>query len=534
MSATTVLMGSGPAAAADSQGHEFVELEISNTTGENIDIAARTSKDGSRGMTASEERNGIPAFPASTFESANGTSRNFAVDLVGDDDWAPYLGVFYKYDNFFSIQAASKSGTDKSQVSLTHKGEDRGRELPPLAIGESNTEAFSFSLEEQPNPSSGFDRKYRVVITKSATYKGDQFPSMEVQKLTGSSVARPVYKVTIPEVKRKFESLPADLKVSPYVIHGRGISPDSSQEIGKVLPVANPVVDRAEKTITYPKANFFFEYPEGYFPQYYLTVSDDAGGQQTQEISRAPGPPADLKQSAVTSISAAPATGDPVPANGVAQEGLKLKLVADGETVSPDHRADLNELYDYLYFRDANGELITGMYEGPSSGGYSAVSEAKGAYVNSLGGMQQASTESNRAYLSTTQRTAPTFRAELNVSGKRQSPETRVERADASDTVQGTASQGISLTQGIADTAVGAYHHHNGEKPEAALLTKYQTTAALSSLPLRQPYGGEFVSQNGWRIAHLSHSTRLDETPDVQTQLVNGKGTYVEVPRLRT
>ncbi|RPK60537.1 hypothetical protein EES43_17120 [Streptomyces sp. ADI96-02] len=109
-----------------------------------------------------------------------------------------------------------------------------------------------------------------------------------------------------------------------------------------------------------------------------------------------------------------------------------------------------------------------------------------------------------------------------------------MESGDATETVQGTARTGISLTKGFADTANGAYHHHNGEKPEAALLTRYMTTATLASLPLKKPYGGEFSTQNGGTVASLNHTVNLDGTPNVQTQLVNEEGTYVVVPNLAT
>ncbi|WP_206430074.1 hypothetical protein, partial [Streptomyces sp. ADI96-02] len=161
-----------------------------------------------------------------------------------------------------------------------------------------------------------------------------------------------------------------------------------------------------------------------------------------------------------------------------------------------------------------------------------AVSGTRGAYVNELGGVQQSSTENNRAYLSTTKATPTTVRAELNVSKTQQSPEARVERSDAADTAQGGAGSGVSLTKGIVDPADGAFHHHNGDKPEASLITRYPAIAALSSLPLSNPYGGHLVVQNSGTAAKLNQPEPFDPTSYVQTHLVNGVGTYVNLPSL--
>ncbi|WP_164493192.1 hypothetical protein, partial [Streptomyces sp. ADI96-02] len=191
MSAAVALSGAGAASASTTVAHNYVELEIVNSSGENLDLDAKTSKEGSRGETVSEARNGVPGLPASTFDSEKGAARTYAVDLVGENQWLVNVGLYSNYKNFFNIQAASKAGTDKSQVSLVHEGSvPETSNNVDLKKDNQNTDAFSFSLEEQSKPSSGFNRKYRLTISKSPTY-ADSAPSrsMDVKKLTGSSVA---------------------------------------------------------------------------------------------------------------------------------------------------------------------------------------------------------------------------------------------------------------------------------------------------------------------------------------------------------
>ncbi|WP_164493205.1 hypothetical protein, partial [Streptomyces sp. ADI96-02] len=85
-----------------------------------------------------------------------------------------------------------------------------------------------------------------------------------------------------------------------------------------------------------------------------------------------------------------------------------------------------------------------------------------------------------------------------------------------------------------ADPAIGAYHHYNGEKPEASLITRYGATAAPSTLPLKNPYGGYLAPENGGSIAKLNQPDLFAPTAHVQTQLVNSVGTYVSSPTLAT
>ncbi|WP_164493247.1 hypothetical protein, partial [Streptomyces sp. ADI96-02] len=312
LAAVSIPAGSDSASAVDTDAHKYVELEIVNATDENLDLDAKLSSNGSQGRTASKERNGIKPLPTSTFDSGKGARQSYALDFVGDYDWKEKIGFIYDYKNFLNVQAASPSTPGKSQTTLTHEGRVYGEaESKKVAVNASagNADPYRFTLEEQEQPASGFDKKYRLVISKDNIYDGNRSGFVpDVKRLTSSG--RAVYKVTVPERTQKLASVPADLKVGPYTVFGRGFDPTSGKEIGKVLPVGKPTLDQVNKTLTLPKATFFFEYPEGYFPQYYLTVLDEAGLGGTQELSRVPGPPAGLDQSAITAISAAPATGN--------------------------------------------------------------------------------------------------------------------------------------------------------------------------------------------------------------------------------
>ncbi|WP_164493164.1 hypothetical protein, partial [Streptomyces sp. ADI96-02] len=83
-----------------------------------------------------------------------------------------------------------------------------------------------------------------------------------------------------------------------------------------------------------------------------------------------------------------------------------------------------------------------------------------------------------------------------------------------------------------ADPTIGAYHHYNGEKPEASLITRYPAIAAITSLPLKNPYVGHLDLQNNAATAKINQPSLFDPTPAVQARMVNGVGTFVEIPSL--
>ena len=355
---------------------------------------------------------------------------------------------------------------------------------------------------------------------------------VDAKRLTGPVAAKPVYKVTMPQFQRSFDKLPTEVPVTAYTVSGKDAG-GSWREVGKLVPVGKPDVDRDKKLITYQEASFFFENTDG-APQYTeLKVSDGSSIDRTVNLATVPGPPADLSQTPITSITSAAATGLPVPGNGAAQEALKLKLTASGEVVNPDDRPDLARLYDYLYFRDSTGALVTGLYKSPADGGYTAVSGHRGAYVNELQTMQ-AGSDPQRFYLSTTAKTSPRIVAHLEVTKVQKQPgETTVTRSDPTATAQGSARSGISLSQGAADPKQGAFHHNNGEKAEATLLNRYEVHPALTSLPAKPAYTGQFVVENGGTSLHLNTIEHLNGTTNVDSYGVNSKGTYVTMNGLK-
>ncbi|MFD5988552.1 hypothetical protein [Streptomyces cyaneofuscatus] len=538
-SLSAVFLGAGTANATTTS--KPVELQVENRTTESVHAAIARNEDSDRGSVRSQDINGIPALPASEFELAPKSSTDsYSMELLGK--WNSFLEgnkavKKLSYRNHFAIQASFDQGLSKSQAHFSHEGdtslESESKKWPVSLSKESEDSDLVVSVEEKEDPAEGFAKKYKIVINERSAIESETPITVDVRKLTSSG--RAVYKATIPERTKRLTSIPSSIKIKPYSILGRGLDPSSGQEIGQVLPVGEPTIDHTNKTLTIPKVDFHFEHPEGYYPNYFLTVKDGAVVSNSTDVTRAPGPPVDLDQGAITNISAAPATGQPVTPNGVAQEPLKLKLTAAGETVSPDHHPELNNLYDYVYFRDSSGKLITGMYEERTTGGYSTVTDAKGSYINKMVGIQQSSNDANRVYLSTTKGTPNTFRAHLNVSKSQQSPEVRVERGDIAETAQGNASQGFSLTRQIANPAgAGSFHHFNGEKPDSSLLTRYSALAVFSSLPQKNPYSGNLTLQNNAATARIDQLDLFDTTPHIQTQLINAEGTYVSVPMLAT
>ncbi|MFF6984723.1 hypothetical protein ACFZAV_45530 [Streptomyces sp. NPDC008343] len=532
---SAVLAGAGYASAADTDSHQHVELEIANDTNEPLSLDAKFSTDKDRGRIGSKDRNGTQALPESTFEAGKGAVLKYAVDFIGDTDWKEAIGYIYDFKNYFNIQAAAKNSTAKSQVTLAHEGRVYGEgEANKMAVtGDdgNNRGDFSFNVQQQANPSSGFTKKYRLSISKDSPGTSDPLQG-SVTKLTGGAADKPVWKIRVSEHTKKFNHLPDDIEVPPISVMAGVIPGPAFSEVGKVVPTGKPKVDRSNNTVTFPESTFYWENPDG-GPQYtHLQFHSGTTPGPLLDLTRAAGPAADVSQRDVTSVEASGATGLPVTSNGVAQEALKVKISASGGTVSPDHRPELASLYDNVYFRDDSGKLITGMYEDSAAGGYTSVSATKGGYVNAFQSMQSSDTTPERFYLSTTKKTAPVVRAYLSVTKKQQSPEVRVERADAAEAVDGSGRIGIKSSRGITNPDNGAFHHFNGEKPAAAILTRYAALPTVASLPIKSPFSGHFAVQNSDSVAILNHFKDLELVKNLQTQLVSGAGTYVVVPNL--
>ncbi|WP_164493204.1 MmcQ/YjbR family DNA-binding protein, partial [Streptomyces sp. ADI96-02] len=269
--------GSQAAALADPE--QRLELEIVNDSDQDIDLRAYMSTDKGKGWTRGQEHSGLPALPSDKFTSESGKSKTYSVFFTGERGFEGMGQRITEFENFMNMQAESTFTSEKSQTTLSHKGkvyvEDASKNITVKA-DPANSDDFDFSLQEAGNPAPGFHKKYRLSVSSDPVNDGRASSfGLDAKRLTSSG--RAVYKVTVPERTQKLASVPSDLKISPYTVIGRGPHSSTSEEIGKVVPVGKPRVDHAAKTLTVPKATFFFEYPEGYFPQYFLTVLDEFG-----------------------------------------------------------------------------------------------------------------------------------------------------------------------------------------------------------------------------------------------------------------
>ncbi|MFJ8763226.1 hypothetical protein [Streptomyces cyaneofuscatus] len=517
--ALVVSSGSQALAVPTESRRQITELEIVNATGEDLDLKAFISNDADRGSVVSEERSGVPGLPKEEFSLQYGRMNSYAVDFVGDLEVG--RGIV-EFNNFLNLQASSVKNSMTSQTAVTHGDKIFTGNEPkiPVEATSSADQDYSFVAEKQDNPKDGFSKKYRLTIKKNFSQKNEEtaVDGFSIKRITGEAARAPIYKVTVGEVRKKYDSFPSEVDVDPIVV--RGATPNTAfAKLGDVIPVGKPTVDHAEKTVIIPKTSFMVENLQGLTQ---IQVALQSGHSWMSNLQMLPAPPAHLQQSAVTSMGLQSSTGSPVTANGVSQEALKLKLQAHGETVNPDHGPELNDLYDYVYFRDSAGNLVDGFYKPSAEGGYTSMSTSRGGYVNE---MQMAATAENRIYLSTTKPEDTTLRAHLDVSKSQQSPELRVEQSDPTEAVTGTVTGGVSLSDGIVSPADGAaFHHFNGEKPQGAIVTRY--LASSGNFPIKVPYYGLFNVRNMDSVAFLN-DTDLKDATSVESRFVSGSGTWV-------
>ncbi|MBV7696579.1 RICIN domain-containing protein [Streptomyces sp. TRM70350] len=351
--------------------------------------------------------------------------------------------------------------------------------------------------------------------------------SAKVTRLTGQALEQPVYRVDIPETSRVFDGgLPTDMPVSPYVVEGleKGSTGSVWRKKGDVLPISAPKVDRTAKRITYGAASFYFQNEAGKPEVTKLRISGAYRAEREVDFSTTKLPPDDLLLS--YGLKVTPATQQPVTANGLAQEPLKVKLTgADGRPISPDSQEAW--LYDHLYFLDGNHKLITNMFQ---DGSYTTVTTVKGAYVNTLPAIQAANDPV--AYLSTTVRpdspqsgitahldTSPIRRIEATVDN--------VPTKAAVTGAPGAAIPGIYPVKPAADPESGVlYSRGNGKTVNTGVLTRYDAVTALTDLPVRTPYLGYFVPHSGGTALRLNSEDGMGDTGYLDSGFVMTDGTF--------
>jgi hypothetical protein len=357
--------------------------------------------------------------------------------------------------------------------------------------------------------------------------------AVTAERLTGDFMQSSVYRITIPGYERSYSVLPPEIVVPGYRVRGRDAA-GTWTDVGRVVPVASPHIDRERQVVVYPEAIFYWENRPG-GDQY---AAFEIVGHRPIELADANQPPADLTQFPVTSLTAIGGTvvagGDPaVEANGVAQEPVNIKMKANGATVNPDDDPALNRLYDYVYFRDQGGDLVTNLYRSRAEGGYTSISPMRGAYVNEMQ-MAQASSSStyNRFYISTTRSTQTEVLAHLDVTAARTSSLLVVRSvAPRNGSVLGAATSGLTMAGGIKNPSDGAYHAFNGDQPAAALITRYDMAQALTSPPMRTVHYWHFLPNSEY--AMLSSSAGIEPGMRFQSRFVTPGGTFVtaaEIP----
>jgi hypothetical protein len=360
----------------------------------------------------------------------------------------------------------------------------------------------------------------------SCMFRAAQLDS-KVTRLTGDA-GDPVFRVDIAPSMQVFDGdIPANVPMMPYEVWGIDGS-GGSHEIGKVMPISRPEVDRAAKSITAGGATFYFENK-----QKYTKLEVRGQGEALLDLSQAnaPKPPTGL-QDRITSIAIAPLT-QAVTSNGLAQEPMKLKLLKSGHVVNPADEPELAKLYDYVYYRDDVGNLITGMY-GDSSSGYTSVSRVEGSYVNDKPYAAKSDTY-NQVYLSTTETQTKSIKAVLGVEGSLSSAVSDVTPSFPPRSPVGSSGY-FSFGERPADPKVGAlYYVGNGSAPRAGILTRYKAMTADSDLPMPTPtngplypFFGQYILSPDGNALTVDRADGLDGTSQIKFQAVLRDGTHVK------
>ncbi|MBX9399549.1 RICIN domain-containing protein [Streptomyces sp. TRM72054] len=367
-------------------------------------------------------------------------------------------------------------------------------------------------------------------------------PSAKVTRLTSEIVERPVYRIELPEQTRVFDGeLPADIPVAPYSVAGLEKATGNGggatwRPVGKVMPISAPKIDRSAKRVTFGAATFYYQDEPGKAELTKLRISGPYSGEKELELAKAAPPPDDLLLS--QSLKVTPATKQPVTANGLSQEPLKLKIVhgSDDEPYRPDDPKK-GWLYNYVYFVDGQDKLITNLLqEDKAEDGYTTVSPVKGGYVNTIPALQAANDP--LVYLSTTKSGGSPVgvKARLDVgNGLKEVVVSNVPTTAPSTTeVKGNAAiPGIVPDRPAADPESGAlYYRKNGKTDQAGILTRYEAVTSPMDLPMRTPYWGYFVPQSGGTTLRLHSEVGMQDTSHYDTGFVMNDGTYSELHNL--
>ena len=196
---------------------------------------------------------------------------------------------------------------------------------------------------------------------------------------------RPVYRFDVPASTWQLPAAtPPRIQtvLEPLAVWGEPeIGP--AVELGKLVPQGLP--SRATSgTVTLSPVSFYWQNPVDGPQLDYIGVSSDENGTVSSNVVRLSELPAPTAGTPLKQVVVCPATGssscdgraDPI-ANGLDQVPLRIQLTDANDAVLPVS----NPLHGRIYYRDDNGELVTGLI--PADGSpYIRVSPYAGAYPN--------------------------------------------------------------------------------------------------------------------------------------------------------
>jgi hypothetical protein len=216
-----------------------------------------------------------------------------------------------------------------------------------------------------------------IVVTKPASAVPNAAPVCDVhaertqisgQRITGSAagvVDRPIYKIMIEPDTRVFEGgMPAQYRVPPYTIEGYDEAAGGWHELGIALPVPSASIDGERSS--YGGATIYFQNKPGQN----VTAIRARGGFTTTsvpvELGGLPAPTLTATQipTVRTHVRSVGLETGPfaLEANATATETIDFSIFDRQNTRITDTHP-LAQAYDYVYFTDINGRLITGLYD---------------------------------------------------------------------------------------------------------------------------------------------------------------------------